>query len=730
MAITINGQIPSYYGVTVAGWSENTLTASILTLDTVVDSYKTTTPLLYGDTVTVLDGSAQLFTGTVTMIPTEGSGTNHGQSYEVSDGWACLEQIVMQTERVYPIPDGEGGTTQETKLFSVVSYEKDQSMGERITDVLNYAISKGANLQIGTIAAGIDWWRSEYKNQACSEVLRDIMRTMPDYQLYVDVRTSPATISMKLRSDLDPKTVNLTGGKAVSHSHTDLNDQIASSVILRYEFQNTVDDETFLTVVEDSAGGNDGAKGTVIESIEMAGSSANYEYSPVTAEEIPDEMASEAEKVTWWVNHTPALKLIADEYGIDFVVPLLDIANFDNIPEDIHKHKLFLQGEPERPEPINPNATPITPSEELTDYPNELIEGGVTEWMRKRYRMVNAVASLAIKDVMNDNISDVVSALYGIMKRKQTWAGDDLRICKVEGAVMATNARTKNYRRLVSSTPAEEMPVGLAAQILAQFSQLRRRGSITLKDQGIDNQYRIGQSLNLSNGKTAWASMDESIVGVSHDLASGNTTIEYGPTETMGAQDFIERLRASRRNVYVILGGSGSSAEANASGGTVATPSSRFTLTSEAGTDKPFLLTARRTEAGVYKYKVSNETSSVVDRTASVIDISEAGFNEEKDITGIKYIVLEFSYTDKDAEGNGGGVRSGPEILGVDKADSVEIDYHASGLQSKARLIIGKVETTGGNVVATQHVETCQMLHDMFDNGQLVKGFISYPFTD
>jgi hypothetical protein len=723
MAIMINGNTPETYGVTVAGWSEATLTASTLNLEVVAAAYDGAQAFEYGDTVVIEDGATQLFLGTITSVPIQGSGTSEGQTYIVSDAWADLEKIVMQTVRTYFIPSGtDDPPVEQEKLFSVVSFSPELKMGQRVRAVLEYAISKGARLQIDSISEGIDWWRTEYKNQACSEILRDIMRTMPDHQLYVNVRTSPATISMRARSSLSTVSIDLAGGNVLDHKHEDLHDQVINQVILRYEYQNTVDDVTTLQILEDSAGGDDGIKGAVIESIEMVGSTATFEYAPIVAEAIPTETDPEQTILEWLVNHTPELKRIADEFGLEQVLAVLELATDDDKQNGIYQYKRSLTPEPARAEPRGTNGTPIEPSDDIEDYPNELIEGTITDWMRKRHRLVNVVASIALKDVTNTP-GEMVQALYGLMLKKRTFGGKNYRIAKIEGSVMATNARTKNYNKLVSGTPAEEIPEGLAAQILAQYGVLRRSGSVTLKAAEISNSYQLGQKLNLENGKAAWATMTESITGVDLDIASGQTTVSYGPVETMGTQDFIEKLRASRRNIYTVAPRDDSSAQQEAVGGALASPQSIFTLSSEAGTDKPFLLTVWK-EGGVYKYNVSSETSSIVDASANPYDLSSAGLDIDKTITASKYIVLEATIAD--------GEVTTWELKEVDKADSKEIGFNTADppVQVAARLLIGQVHISAGVIRKTQHVSTCQILNNFFQSGELLKGFTSYPYTD
>lgn len=722
MALTINGNTPASYGVAVAGWSEEVLTASTLRIDVVAEKYDGDQVFNFGDVVTVADGEVQLFTGKVSAVPIQGSGTSEGQTYVVSDAWNDLEKVVMQSSRSYNVPDGNGGNNVVEKLFSVVSFGKEMMLGDRIREVLLYAIGQGAAVQIGAISAGIQWWRSEYKNQSCAEILREMMRPMPDHLLYMDVRTSPATISMLSRESLGSVSIDLDGGNVLSHSHEDLEDQVIDQVILRYEYQNTVDGVTNLQVMEDSAGGNDGRMGAVIESIEMAGSNAQYEYAPIVAEKIPKEADAEDDILEWLVNHTPELNRIAEEHGLEQVLAVLELANDNDKANGILKYKRFLTKEPERVTPRPTRGTPIEPSDDVDDYPNELIEGTVTDWMSRRYRIVNVVASIAIKDVTNTP-GEMVQDLYAIMTQKRTFGSNNYRIGKIEGSVMATNARTNNYYNLVSGTPAEEMPENLAQQILNQYSILRRRGTVRMQSTEVNNTYQLGQNLNLNGGKVAWTSMAESVSGVEHDLYSGETSVTYSPAETMGPQDFIERLRASRRNVYAVAQNRDEDVQLRASGGGLASPASVFKFSSKSGEGKPFLLTARK-EGGGYKYNVSSESSSIVDAAGEPYDLSVVGFDEDKTISGTKYIVLEAALTD--------GAVTGWELVDVDKNGAKEIGFNGGDppKQNKARLLIGKVEISAGVVRRIQHVETCQILGGFFRNGEILMGFSGHPFVD
>lgn len=92
----------------------------------------------------------------------------------------------------------------------------------------------------------------------------------------------------------------------------------------------------------------------------------------------------------------------------------------------------------------------------------------------------------------------------------------------------------------------ETVPTGCATAYYESVNDLHHEGSIELLERECTGVARPGQVLNLTNGPTAWATMRAQIQRVQYDLDEGITTINVGPPEVLGADEFVDALNRLR----------------------------------------------------------------------------------------------------------------------------------------------------------------------------------------
>lgn len=90
-------------------------------------------------------------------------------------------------------------------------------------------------------------------------------------------------------------------------------------------------------------------------------------------------------------------------------------------------------------------------------------------------------------------------------------------------------------------------PIQFAQRCYDAFRGLLWRGSLTLKGKDYDTRLRPGIRLNLTGGRTEWATMDGVVQQVQHDLFSGETQATFGPPLQLGPSDLLQRLINLRR---------------------------------------------------------------------------------------------------------------------------------------------------------------------------------------
>jgi hypothetical protein len=102
------------------------------------------------------------------------------------------------------------------------------------------------------------------------------------------------------------------------------------------------------------------------------------------------------------------------------------------------------------------------------------------------------------------------------------------------------------YTHLTVEAEAEEVPMGLAAEIYASLSVLQYEGTVKNTQAEVPSDIGIGQNLNLTGGASAWASMNAQIQQIDEDVDAGETTITIGPAKHLGGDDLLEQTRAQR----------------------------------------------------------------------------------------------------------------------------------------------------------------------------------------
>jgi len=121
--------------------------------------------------------------------------------------------------------------------------------------------------------------------------------------------------------------------------------------------------------------------------------------------------------------------------------------------------------------------------------------------------------------------------------------------------VQATDAETKTYKKFDTFDSGEPVPVGLAADLYAAWSQLHYSGEITLMQEDCGGTAIPGKRLRLTGGLAAWATMDALIQQTEEDIGTGKTTISFGPPAHLGVDELMSLVRTlSNRRVSMSAG--------------------------------------------------------------------------------------------------------------------------------------------------------------------------------
>ena len=587
---TINNQSMVSYGVAVAGWEEHSMNTGVLTLEVATADYTTAlssavNELAFGDVVSVEKDSVRVWYGRVTSVPRQASGTSEGMSYEISDVWWYLENLIYMQD----VDTHDGTNAGQTATPKLVTTGK---TGSRIEEVVNYAIAAGAPMQLGTIDAGIQFWDTEIKDTTCADAIRNFVRLTPRYTVFIDHTTTPPTLHCRAPENLTQKSFDIEAGDIMeNHSIRAMHERQVPSVVINYSKPIQVGDSTWTKVTTDRFPATIGDPavpvtgkefGSVVLNIDLEGLVAQYEYAYINTKNIPPNGSTSGAAKVFWVDHSPELKALADKIGQNTLTGAMFMPLAKDEGRNIFPHTLKLANpEPALP-PLNPNAVPVAPANDVDQLPYELVDGSIPAWLNKRQGQINCHCTILIKEEDFKLLTnDQKAAVREVFSSPKKIGNVKYIALQVSGSINATDASKGTKSRLSSYNSGEAVPVGVAEDFYNQISPLRHEGSLDLAEQEVSLAVRMGDSVAFTNGRAEWAGMDEPVQSVSYDVYSGRTNITYGPPEQLGIQDLLGMQRSAHRTKYQAQQPSGGTKPKEAVGGQRTTVNNNFSAVSK-----------------------------------------------------------------------------------------------------------------------------------------------------
>lgn len=276
------------WGITACSCRFRSLDVDELTLGTKVGRLSGSPLFSYGATVSLYRDSVRWFTGTVTALPTEGSGTEELASYTVSGPWWQLDNLIFQDDRKVPIDPDDATSELQTVFTSHVVLFQDlnlakRSIDQQITRVLAYAAGKGASIATGTIDPDFDVPWEEARDATCGEVLRRCTRWAPDSVSWYDYTTSPPTLHIRRRANLSATTWDLDAATGLTEwslsRREDLAPKGVTIIIQRRKTQATGGTKVYFE--RQIAGDATAGIGSVVMTVPLAGDGSTEEPVPV-----------------------------------------------------------------------------------------------------------------------------------------------------------------------------------------------------------------------------------------------------------------------------------------------------------------------------------------------------------------------------------------------------------------------------------------------------------------
>lgn len=451
----------------------------------------------YGAAVVLAVGGTTIFRGKVGRNPRVASAESETQQVVAFDAWDELERTTYNEGWKL----GTGTVMLPRAILGLSSTGVAITTGAQIEEAVDYAASVGCAIQFGTAPAGLTLWPSEVSNVSVADVIRQSMRFHPDWVLWLDHSTSPATLNVDSIATATSRGAALDGSAGVTNLQVrEVAERVPAGVRIVYEATNQIDGAAVRSVQIDSAGATAGP-GVLSAVIQLAGAQVQSQAQRVETRDLPTDQATAK---AWLKLKWPDLNDIPDGQ--------FDVTTFS---------KRLV---PEGPQPpgINDELERLAVAD-VSELPRELVRGSVEDWMQVK------VAEIAVVVELKPNASTSAA------NRQKLPSGR--RVIYVTG----TTATTKTYKGIANWQPAESAPTGIATAIYNALQATTSEGSLTIVGDEVDGTRWHGCKISLLGAGTGL------IHSATHDVMRGETRIEFGPPPYLSPGDWVELQKAMRR---------------------------------------------------------------------------------------------------------------------------------------------------------------------------------------
>jgi hypothetical protein len=482
-------------------------------------------PFAVDETCIVYRNGEGFFYGRVVRISKVAAAGGEQWNFELAGPWWYLDNLpYLQDWNLADDPDDPDSTVSPSARSRVIMFQTlagtKQSVSEFVGDVLQFAVDAAAPFAIGTVTPGdVEPPYSEIRDQTCGEVVRGALRWAPDAVSWFDYTTTPTpTLHIAARGDLDDVSLSAIGDPVTSVQLTPRPDLQLNGVLILYEAVNSLNELSWTTVTQDSAGS--GPFKRAVFTIELGGSSRTVQTQQVTISQI------NLTSINFWKSLIPRLHQATSVSlsNVRLNGSLLTGQSSDSTDAASGYDSLGLQ---------DFTGSALPPPASTSNLQNVLTAGQVPYWLESHFKDATVAAKISYTLINADTGATEV-------KEKEVYIAK----CKVTDLPYSASAQT--FSHPTSYTAAEPIPSGVAAAYLAACSTLHYEGNVSVTEEEASASYRPGLVLNLTDGAEEWEDMDALIQTVSQRLETGETTIQVGPAQHLSPQDFVELQRTQR----------------------------------------------------------------------------------------------------------------------------------------------------------------------------------------
>jgi hypothetical protein len=467
-------------------------------------------PFPHASTLVLIRDGSVVFRGSVQEPSRIGSGVSERLHYTVLGPWHDLALTVYRQDWQEWSGDALVSGPRSRVILGQAATGDRLTTGQQIADALSacaaayVAAGLAAPLQVGSTSSLATYppWAEE-RDLMCAEVIQRMMRFHPDAVAEFDYATSPPTLNVRSRSAMSAVTVALATSGVDALDIRPRRDLVPPGLRVRFEQTHTADAEQYSTLVDQTAG-NYTHPNAPFSTVELAGSRLETLAETLTTEALPTSFTSPEVGKPWWRAKIPALQKddIADQ-------------TFDNVTV-------------KTPDGLDiPTGTGY--------YDRTLLTGTVQPWMSSVDNVEAIIAAkLTVKVKGKDDYTEAKTTEQRVVFRctlLKDVTGDD---------------HEKTFRAVGVSVSAETIPSGFAAAVYAAWAILHYEGKIGFHNDEASAAQWLGRKLNVTGGRSEWATMNAIVQSVLHQFDSGRTTLAFGPPSQVSVSDMIALLHAIR----------------------------------------------------------------------------------------------------------------------------------------------------------------------------------------
>ncbi len=436
------------------------------------------------------------FRGTCKTHPADGDGSQESLSHTVVGPGYYLQRCTYE-QRWKGYDSGTSSAQWQYKSRVILGQDEAGltiNIGEQIRDIVQFAIDRGAPIQLPSSISG--WPTQELaKDEAhdirCTDAINRLLAYVPDYRYSFDHNQSPPLFQLRKRSTTDLTSHPLTSlcNLKIRPRH----DLTPVGIKIYFERATTGSDGTEYELAEVQEAGTTDSCETLVHTIKLDGAGGVGATQKIQTQQWPADMHA----ATWWQERCPALaahpaaNIMVETPTTDYADGLVDLQE---------------------------------------DYPRFVTGGSIHDFMDvdPTYVTITAAVTVTSKDAAG-------------LVMEQFVINQALKLLVINDDADFDDDGFKTYRN-DGSSGGETPPASLAATLYAAWSQLQYDGSCEIIEDECSWWGNPGDVINISGGRTEWATMRAQVSIIRQELPSGRTVIQFGPDKHISPDDLAALL--------------------------------------------------------------------------------------------------------------------------------------------------------------------------------------------